>query len=554
VTTATIASGNTDADGDGNAAFAIARDGTVTVNDPADLDAEAQPSFTLTIEASDAAGNTGTGEVTVNVSAASGGFADTQDADTLTGTNKADTLVLVADGQNDSFDAKDDFERDTLDLSGLDPAQLRDGAPTVDLRDGVVETAISGKDTIANFDTVIGSDTGDTFLGRDSSDGVLIGSSEPTAPTLAEIVDEEQFVDGGGSDTIRLRGGQGIASLTADGTTESELSASSSDGLGQNGLDVSRATGGVQVDLAAQGTDANVIAGGGIGDQPGTTVSGFNSVEGSDFADTLSAPEIVIDGDGQDDVTLTSGGTGRFFPSADGVSETSVQAQADGELLLLGATSGVTVDLSAQASEALVYSGGGLGEQSGTSMSGFADVEGSSNADTLEGNTSGNRLNGLNGDDQLRGGAGDDTIVASDGSDTLTGGAGADNFDPDDFFDPSTGINEITDFDPGEGDVISLGSFGDIGSDQDIAVELRPDTALPDFTTAQDGFFTDDDNSGEVPNILVFDNGTDRTRIFIDGNGDGNYRPNAGTDEDSAIDVTGTINSTGISADAITAL
>jgi T5SS/PEP-CTERM-associated repeat protein len=556
-----IAAGNVDLDDDGEAAFSIASDGTLNVNDADDVDFDTRSSFNLTIAADDAADNTGTASVTVDVTNASGddlssgsGFVDTEDADTLVGTDSADTLALVADGQDDSFDAKDDFARDTLDLSGLDPADLGDAAPKVDLSTGVVSTTISGTDDIANFDTVIGTDRADTLVGRDTSPGVLAGASDPIPAKVIEIIEAEQFIDGGGDDTLRLRGGQGTVTLSPDGIAEANITASGSGAGQENALDLSRAAAGVNVDIAAQGTDDLVVSGGGLGDQPGTTVAGFNSVEGSDFDDVLSAPRIVVDGGGADDVTLTSGGDSVFYPSADGVSETVVRAQDAGTLNLIAATSGATVDLSAQGDDAPVLSGGGLGDQPGTSMSGFVDVRGSSNADTIVGDAASNLLVGSAGDDQLDGGPGADTLIASNGADTLTGGPGADRFDPTDFQDLSQGINRITDFQAGQDDVLSLGRFGAISTADDITAAVQPGVSLQDPTKAVDGFFADAGDPGATPNLVIQDDGADLTRVFIDGTGDGNYTPGQAGAEDSAIELTGTIQSTGIDTDAITAL
>jgi hypothetical protein len=67
VTGVSIVAGNDDVDGDSSPAFAIDAGGAITVNDPGDLDAGQQASFSLTVEASDAAGNTGNGTVGVTV-------------------------------------------------------------------------------------------------------------------------------------------------------------------------------------------------------------------------------------------------------------------------------------------------------------------------------------------------------------------------------------------------------------------------------------------------------------------------------------------------------
>jgi hypothetical protein len=60
-----IIDGNTDVNGDGEAAFAIDGQGQITVNDSGDLAAEAGSDFSLTVEAVDPLGASGTGSITV---------------------------------------------------------------------------------------------------------------------------------------------------------------------------------------------------------------------------------------------------------------------------------------------------------------------------------------------------------------------------------------------------------------------------------------------------------------------------------------------------------
>ena len=481
-------------------------------------------------------------------------FADTEGADNLTGTNGADTMTLLPDGQNDSFDANNYFDgspdsgenRDTLDLSGLDPAQLGDSTPVVDLRDGFVETAISGRDAIANFERVIGTDTGDEILGRDDGgSGRLISSSEPVLATMTQILDGDQFIDGRGADIIDLRSGQGFITFSADGVAEVNLRANQ--GFNDHGLDLSRATDSVAVDLAAQGTEANVVSGGGVGDQPGTTVSGFENVEGSGFADVLSAPGLVFDGAGADDITFTDNNNSLFnsgvlYLSADGTQEANLQGNGGSALNLIAATGGVTVNLSAQGGGATVISGGDLGDQIGTSMSGFTDVRGSGNDDTLIGDDGANRLNGGEGDDIINGGAGDDVIEMGVGASVVTGGEGADQFNTRTF---TRGVSQITDFDAAEGDTLSF------PFQQDINPVFQQDVVLQDPTVAVDGFFSGAGESDQTPNVIVQDDGRNLTQVFFEGNfsenGDGNYDPQ----NDGMIELAGTIQSTGIDTEAL---
>ena len=65
-------------------------------------------------------------------------------------------------------------------------------------------------------------------------------------------------------------------------------------------------------------------------------------------------------------------------------------------------------------------------------------------------------LYGGAGDDIIFGQEGDDLIVGGEGNDVLNGGSGADTFV---FENIGDGVDTITDFDAGEGDVINLYSI-----------------------------------------------------------------------------------------------
>ncbi len=71
--------------------------------------------------------------------------------------------------------------------------------------------------------------------------------------------------------------------------------------------------------------------------------------------------------------------------------------------------------------------------------------------DILDGGADNDLLFGGKGGDTLRGGAGDDTLHGNKGDDLLTGGAGADLFRM-----SGGGTDTVTDFDPAEGDRLSL--------------------------------------------------------------------------------------------------
>jgi Ca2+-binding RTX toxin-like protein len=56
----------------------------------------------------------------------------------------------------------------------------------------------------------------------------------------------------------------------------------------------------------------------------------------------------------------------------------------------------------------------------------MAEINGTENADTLEGTNDNDRIDGLSGDDQINGGQGADRLDGADGNDQLNGGQGSD--------------------------------------------------------------------------------------------------------------------------------
>jgi hypothetical protein len=71
---------------------------------------------------------------------------------------------------------------------------------------------------------------------------------------------------------------------------------------------------------------------------------------------------------------------------------------------------------------------------------------GTSNDDSFDGKGGNDNINGLAGNDKLNGGEGKDLLIGGDGNDELTGGPGPDTFQC------GSGTDEITDFNPSEGD------------------------------------------------------------------------------------------------------
>lgn len=112
------------------------------------------------------------------------------------------------------------------------------------------------------------------------------------------------------------------------------------------------------------------------------------------------------------------------------------------------ATAGVTANLGTGR--------GSSGEATGDRFTNIENLEGSAFADTLIGDTGANRIAGGAGNDVLTGARGNDSLVGDAGNDVLQGGVGADTF----VFDrvSNGAVDYVTDFQRGQGDVISFGT------------------------------------------------------------------------------------------------
>ncbi len=148
----------------------------------------------------------------------------------------------------------------------------------------------------------------------------------------------------------------------------------------------------------------------------------------------------------------------------------------------------------AQGGNDLVNGGGGddtIGGAGGSDTlnggSGNDVVFGSNGIDRINGGSDNDELFGGGGNDTINGDAGADTLTGGSGGDLLTGGSGADIF----RFANNHGTDGIFDFDPTEGDRITLG--GDITS-----FSFSP-TSL--FSSGNDGIFGTGDDLYSVVTI-----------------------------------------------------
>ena len=289
---------------------------------------------------------------------------------------------------------------------------------TVDLNlDGSGNQQASGGDAtgdvLSGFENVQGSDFDDVITG-DAEDNYLIGNGG------------NDVIDGGaGADTIQggagadtLSGGEGIDILQYEGSTS-----------------------GVTVDLNLDASGNQQASG---GDAAGDVISGFETVYGSDFGDTITGDDQRNNLFGFDGDDFIDGGAQNDTIRGGAGADTLIGGDRVDLLHYLSSDAGVTVDLNEDASGLQQASGG---HATGDVISEFENVYSSNFDDILIGNSGRNILYSYGGDDIIDGG---------DGNDVLRGGSGADTF----VFTTALGegnVDRITDFNVSE-DIIQIDS------------------------------------------------------------------------------------------------
>ena len=243
-----------------------------------------------------------------------------------------------------------------------------DAGVTVNLATGTGQGGHAEGDTLIRIESIQGSDHADHLTGDDG---------------------DNSFEGGAGADT--LDGGEG------------------DDSVGYWGSDA-----GVTVNLAT-GTGQG-------GHAEGDTLTGIESLHGSDHADHLTGDARGNFLDGNAGADTLDGGDGWDFVG------------------YWGSDAGVTVNLATGMGQG--------GHAEGDTLTGIESIQGSDHADHLIGDDRGNSLSGNGGNDTLDGGAGEDR---------LTGGEGADTFI---FGDGDT----VTDFEDGS-DLINIHDLGYINAD-----------------------------------------------------------------------------------------
>jgi Ca2+-binding RTX toxin-like protein/type III secretion system FlhB-like substrate exporter len=252
--------------------------------------------------------------------------------------------------------------------------------------------------------TATGTSTDLFFASLDSGGsqaGALVANVHVTHTTadggdiLSGGAGDDFLVGAAGNDTIA--GGSGADTMVGNG--------------GIDTADYSGATGAVTVDLGVA-TAQNTV-------NDGTdTLSGFENLTGSTYADTLTgdAGDNYIDGgDGND--TLSGAGGNDIIAGGAG-DDTITGGSGTDTADYSGAASAVTVDLATATAQNTVGAGT-------DTLSGMENLTGSAYADTLTGDGNANAITGGTGNDTISGAGGSDSFVyyMGDGNDTVTGGA-----------------------------------------------------------------------------------------------------------------------------------
>lgn len=394
---------------------------------------------------------------------------------------------------------------------------------------GVTAIGAAGNDTLngSGFaDSLLG-DAGSDVLNGEAENDTLIGGSNADQLTggagndiiLGNGGNNDLLVGGSGNDILNGGSGSDIVSETNDADfvlTSTALTGNGNDTL----IAIERAV------LTAGASDNSIDAHGFVGTTTLNGAGGNDTVEGSEFADSITTGSgvDVVNGNGGDDLLFAldgndavDGGSGNDF--ADGGVGIDNVLGGDGNDVLVGGVGNDVVN--GQAGDDIQYGGSGkdllIGDVGDDQLNG----QGSS-GDTLTGGLGNDTLNGGGGSDFVQEsgdvnftlsalslqGVGDDTLTSVERV-VLTGGASANNID----VSGSTG--SVTVLAGGGDDTVTGGSgfnvfLGDTGND------LLVGGSGVDFLLGASGADTLRGNGG---NDVLRGQGGSNDRIF---GGDGN--------------------------------
>ncbi|WP_247893084.1 Calx-beta domain-containing protein [Azospirillum baldaniorum] len=301
-------------------------------------------------------------------------------------------------------------------------------------------------------------------------------------------------------------------------------------------------------DLVLSGTDAGETLEGGAGRDSLSGAGGNDSLTGGVGNDTLSGgdgDDTLVGGAGTDRLT---GGAGNdtFVFTADDIAGDRITDFADGDRIDLSALNAAFIGTSA-------FSGMGSAQirLSAVGEPGFRntlldiDLNGDGQTDRsieITGEhvlhvdpqapgvlvrAASQRFEGTDAADTLIGGAGDDTLEGAAGNDSLTGGAGRDRLDGGDGDDTLLGGDGADTLTGGAGnDTFRVLTVGDAAGDRitDFADGDRLDLSALNATFIGGNAFTGSPvnlGAAQIRVAVTGAEGQQRTRVEIDGNGDG---------------------------------
>ena len=374
---------------------------------------------------------------------------------------------------------------DTLGFSGIERLILTDQADVASVNSvtltsyidgGAGDDKITGSNTTAGSDTLIGGAGNDVLRGWDGSDSLVGGSGHDS---LIGDQGDDTLEGGAGDDTL----GSWVGAASLDGGDDSDtfrlfnVSGGRFDGVtivgGEGGTDIDT------VELSHFGVGVTVTY---SGDEAGSFTDGTNTATFSEIerfilsnqADTFSTNGVTgnetVYGMGGDDTITTQGGAD-YIDGGDGADSIVAGQGAD---TIVGGAGNDYID--AQSEDDFVDAGAGNDT-----------VLGGQNNDTLFGGAGDDSLNGQSEDDLVDGGEGNDTLVGEAGADTLYGSLGSDSIsggDGDDVIagDDAPNVKIFGGFSegtllPGAGTTIGNGDTFTLPADRDVLFKVDDDDA-----------------------------------------------------------------------------
>ena len=361
--------------------------------------------------------------------------------------------VLIGGAGNDLLDGG--IGDDTLNggagadiLTGGDGVDVADyssstAGVSVNLATGLGAGGDAQGDKLATIENLIGSNFADVLTGNagantlraGAGNDVLVGSGGGDIMDGGADVDAADYSASTAGVQVNLATGLGIGGFAAGDTLISieNLVGSKFDDVLTGDAGANLISGGAGVDLVVGGAGADSLNGGadidtvsyatstaGVtvnlglgtglgGDAEGDTLSGFENLIGSNFADILF---------GDVGKNTISGGTGNDHLYGTGGGDTFDGGAGLDWIDYRNSTAAVTVNL------ATGVGSGGFAQ--GDTYVNIEDIRGSKFGDTLIGNDSANVIYAGAGTDIISGGGGNDMIYSGGGYDIINGGAGTD--------------------------------------------------------------------------------------------------------------------------------